>query len=453
MSDVILFTDVNGSYGFGRYAGPYRIATELRQLGQSVQTIDFCMQFSIDEIIELLKMYMTNYTKIVGISSTFLVTKNTVVDNNRNNTSEISNQSTSIGWTPEQFKIISACIKKINPDCIIIVGGGSSWKKDFDEVDIWVDGEGESFIRKYFNNHSEFDFNTSTIDWHSSDHILPGEHLPIEIARGCIFKCSFCSYNLIGKKQWDYVKRPEIVKNEMLRNYEIYGTTGYMFSDDTYNDTVEKVEAYHSMLTSLPFTPDFSAYMRLDLIASKPHTIDLLYESGCRSVFFGIETFNHTAGKHIGKGMDPQKQKDILYRIKEKWPDAIISAGFIAGLPYETEESLQSTLDWLTQEDCPIDAPSLQVLSLGPTSKITNDPFSYGITRTDDGWISEWTTSKRMKDVVKSFTVPVINNFTFYNRLKNLGMNKQKLTHNDMAIVDNNYQSLFNTYKDLLWNT
>ena len=452
MSDVILFTDVNGSYGFGRYAGTYRIATEIRNMGYTVQTIDFCMQFTIEEIQKLLHKYMTPNTKIVGVSSTFLVSQNSLLSNNRRHTSEQSNQSTSVGWTLEQFEEIAFTIKSINLNAKIMVGGSKTFKRDLNCVDIWVDGEGENFIRRYFGNSEKFNFNTSKIDWHESDHIFEGEHLPIEIARGCIFKCSFCSYNLNGKKMWDYVKDPEIVRQELMANWINYGTEGYMFCDDTYNDTPQKVESYHKMLTSLPFEVDFSAYMRLDLIAAKPHTIDLLYESGCRSVFFGIETFNQKAGKHIGKGMDPNRQKEALYEIKEKWPDAVISAGFIAGLPYETEESLQETVDWLSRDDCPIDAPSMQVLSIGSKSKIGSDPFSYGIEKVEGGWISEWTTSDRMKQLVNSLSFPVINNFTFYNRIKNLNLHKQRVTQNDMNSIHDMYQTLFESYKKKIFN-
>ena len=446
MSDVILFTDVNGCFGFGRYAGTYRIATELRDIGLNVQTIDFCMSFTVDEILEILLKYMDSKTQMIGISSTFLVTPDCDVKN-RMNMGIINSKSTSVGWSTDDFDIITASIKAINPQCKIVVGGAKI-RYDMKNVDYWVPGEGENFIRKIFGVEERFDFTQSTIKWHESDHIFESEHLPIEIARGCIFKCSFCSYNLTGKKRGEYVKPSVVVKEELLRNYDNYGTTGYMFCDDTYNDTVNKVREYHDMIKSLPFSIDFSTYMRLDLIASKPETIDLLYESGCRSVFFGIETFNHEAGKNIGKGMNPNKIKDTLYLLREKWPETVISAGFIAGLPYETEESLYETIDWLKKKDCPIDSPSLQVLSVGKKSKIGNDPFEYGIEITNYGWKSKWTDSKRMKEIVESTNFPIINNFTFYNRIKNLGLKKKYTTANGFSLINKKYKKLFNKYKE-----
>ena len=41
MAEVLIFTDINGLVGFGRYAGAYRIATELRNNGFTVQVIEF----------------------------------------------------------------------------------------------------------------------------------------------------------------------------------------------------------------------------------------------------------------------------------------------------------------------------------------------------------------------------------------------------------------------------
>ena len=36
-----------------------------------------------------------------------------------------------------------------------------------------------------------------------NDFILPGESLPLELSRGCIFKCRFCQYPNIGKDKDD----------------------------------------------------------------------------------------------------------------------------------------------------------------------------------------------------------------------------------------------------------
>lgn len=52
--------------------------------------------------------------------------------------------------------------------------------------------------------------------WHPRDCVQPGEALPLEMARGCIFKCKFCRYPFIGKSKNDFSRRIELVRDESL---------------------------------------------------------------------------------------------------------------------------------------------------------------------------------------------------------------------------------------------
>jgi radical SAM superfamily enzyme YgiQ (UPF0313 family) len=52
--------------------------------------------------------------------------------------------------------------------------------------------------------------------------VLHGETLPIELARGCIFKCKFCSYPLLGKKKGTYLRDFSQVKDEMIEYWMDY---------------------------------------------------------------------------------------------------------------------------------------------------------------------------------------------------------------------------------------
>ena len=72
MVDVLIFTDVN-TIGFGRYAGAYRVATELRNNGYSVQVIDFLLDLDQNEIEQILQSYISERTLFVGFSTTLLV--------------------------------------------------------------------------------------------------------------------------------------------------------------------------------------------------------------------------------------------------------------------------------------------------------------------------------------------------------------------------------------------
>lgn len=406
---AIIFTDVNGSIGLGRAAGAYRIASDFRLRNQKVKVVDFFTSFSLDQVKEIILKYRTKETEWIGFSSTFMAPKNFDVFSNRVKIRAELERGTSIGLDRSDAEELFSFIRSYNMEILI---GGMRTKHEFDNV-TYIYGPAEEKFTKDFN------FNKSQIIWDDSDYIFDQEHLPIEIARGCIFKCSFCSYPLNGKKLWDFCKSPDVLKEEMMRNYINYGTEGYMFSDDTYNDSVEKISKLNDMYKTLPFDLEFSAYARADLILSKPDSWDILAESGLKSVFFGIESFNHKAAKTVGKGMDPNKIKDGLHWMKEKHPNILISCGFIAGLPFETQDSLHSTIDWLDNTNA-IDSYSFQVLSISPKSKIGINPERYGYEFNQAGWYNNLMTEEQATNIASKSMNNTINSFTFYNRLRNL---------------------------------
>jgi radical SAM superfamily enzyme YgiQ (UPF0313 family) len=77
--------------------------------------------------------------------------------------------------------------------------------------------------------------------------------------------------------------------------------------------------------------------------------ITLLAEIGVRGIAFGIETFNHAAGRAVGKGTAPEIVKQFLMDLRKSHPEFYLGSGFIVGLPHESIESVYETNDWLVQ--------------------------------------------------------------------------------------------------------
>jgi hypothetical protein len=214
-------------------------------------------------------------------------------------------------------------------------------------------------------------FVTSQIRWHKSDFIMPNETLPIEISRGCIFRCKFCAFPLNGKSKGEWVKHYEVLKDEMIYNYETYGTTKYIFADDTYNDSAEKItELYEQVFSKLPFKLEFSSYIRIDLMHRFRETADVLEKSGLKSALLGIETNNLESGKAIGKGLIFEKQMDYIRELKQKqFKDTLVTSGFIFGLPNDTKESLNDLENFLISDQNPLDDWLCKPLGLNPVDK------------------------------------------------------------------------------------
>lgn len=72
--DVLIFT---GTYaGMAKSAGAFRIATELRKQGYTVQVVDMFLhlsQKSVDRILQIIRKFVGPNTLWVGFSSTFFM--------------------------------------------------------------------------------------------------------------------------------------------------------------------------------------------------------------------------------------------------------------------------------------------------------------------------------------------------------------------------------------------
>jgi len=362
--DVILLTCVSGIF-FQRSMGAYQLAHFLRENGYTVQVIDFTDHYSSEELITLIEKFTTNKTLALGISTTFY-NKNYITKyiNGRKNRFEILEG-------PENIANAISYIKTKYENIKVLVGGSKSLTaEDLPMVDKAIHGYAEDEVLDYLNKLSKkkskfipisyngvvklekiFDIEKLNHRFTDQDCILPNETLPIEVSRGCIFKCAFCAFPLNGKSKFDYLRDPERVKDEMIYNYEKFGTTNYYLSDDTFNDSTYKIEQLHKVLTNLPFKIKFTTYLRLDLLHAHREQIHMLKEMGLASPFFGIESFNQKSVSTIGKGMKVEKIKDFLLELyNDHWGASIpMTCSFIIGLPYETRESLESTFKWASE--------------------------------------------------------------------------------------------------------
>lgn len=398
MVNVVIFAD---NYAFSnlpitqkirpsiRSAGSYRIATEVRKMNLSCQVVELMTEFSDSEIELLCKKFVSDQTLIVGFNTTFWYYNHPVLKSS--------------------IKTIIQCIRDINSRTKIIFGGPNSLRLIQDEpydIDAVFLGYAEHYFIKYLNNlisnkslpfpskiknnikiydfveHSDvFQFCQSQIIYDQSDCLFDDEPVAIEVGRGCIFKCKFCSYPLTGKKKLDHIKDQDIIKDELIRNFENYNINKYIISDDTFNDSNEKLEKLHRVFSDLPFKINFACYLRIDLLNARREQIEMLEDMGLVAANFGIESFHERAARSIGKGISPDVSKKLLYDLKSQyWKDRVkIQINLISGLPYETMDSYEETKKWILSEDeCLIE--SVDIAPLG----IRNPKFSHNV------WLTEF---------------------------------------------------------------
>lgn len=354
--DIVLFTGTVPPF-WQRTMGAYQLAHFLRTQGYSVRVIDNVSLMSAEDMKQIADLYITASTLAVGISTTFMS------DSSFNNDSPGDAYNVVI---PAVLADTLKYVKLTHPNVKIVAGGARSQDAEsLPFVDTVIHGYGEDKFLDYINlikgggnlptsvssDPAVRHFNIQQLQhrFHSDDSILPGETLPIEISRGCIFKCKFCAFPLNGKSKLDFIRDASFIIDEIKYNYEHFGTVNYHLTDDTFNDSTLKVETIANEIAKLPFKINFATYLRLDLLAAHREQIPMLQEMGLTSPHFGIESLNQLSATSIGKGMNVEKVKLFLDELyfdlwKEKIP---FLCSFIIGLPHETPETVENTFQWV----------------------------------------------------------------------------------------------------------
>ena len=421
--NIILLTTVSGAV-FQRAMSAYQLAHNCREHGYTCQVIDFINDFTETELVEILKRCIDDKTLCIGVSTSFFNDFKLMV----------GNKSELPLVVPAHIEASCRTIKNTYPNVRIVLGGAKAIEGlNFDWVDDVFLGYSEDQFLDYCNDiksakqlkqknvfdRQNYNFDISTLNHRflKEDCILENEVLPIEISRGCIFKCKFCAFPLNGKKKLDYIRDFNEIRDELIYNYENFGTTKYFFNDDTLNDSVFKVEGLHKIITSLPFKIEFSSWMRLDLLYKHPHTIQLLKEMGTGSTFFGIESFNSKTLKTIGKTMNPNKVKDFLLDLYyNKWNEEIpLFLGMIAGLPYDTEDSIMDHANWLSSTPFTFHFEPLRIADSGGSfykSEFELNYKDYGYDLDENG---RWSNSVMNQDIAENIATEINNRNAFSN--------------------------------------
>jgi radical SAM superfamily enzyme YgiQ (UPF0313 family) len=422
--DIILFTETSNLPAWIRGYGAHRLANHLRQKGFSVLVVDFSSYIKFDLWKQICDYAISDSTKLIGFSTTWWPYKIPGGDSPR-----FAKQATAEAKSVDDPTLIEAAVngslrdwityaKLINPKLKIILGGPkANFYLDI-PADHFVIGYGETQVEdlitqprrifpKIINHDTEaksktFDFKYSHTCYTEYDQIQPYEKLMIEFSRGCRFKCSFCNYPLIGRKDVsNYIKDPDVIYSELMHNYENYGIKDYFVADDTLNDSTEKLEQIVKGIRKLPFQPKFSAYTRLDVMVKSPEHVSLLSEIGLARTWIGLDSLHPIASKKIGKGMSEHLKKEMLYKLQEEWGKTVtIDVGYIVGLPEEPKNFIEKVAEWINEKDNPIYnvefialllVPPSTVLQYSPRSDmdINYEKYGYQIPNMEKFW--QWT--------------------------------------------------------------
>lgn len=286
----------------------------------------------------------------------------------------------SVPFTSQIFYalIIGREIKKILPDCKVVLGGPQIslfWKVFADYLpfresfDAMLYGSGEIALEKFVKavyQHEDF-MNVPNLIYYDkenrlhvneeekvkamSDIPLPDfsdlpldkyifAKLPYQMSRGCYWgKCAFCSY----RNNKEYLTRKVDMVAEHFKYLENkYDRHIFQFIDDAIHPNI--LTSFAKTLLKNNMKIRYDAYLRLD----KGFTADvckLLSKSGLKNVLFGFESANQRMLDLMQKGNTPENMLYVMKNMKNAGIQNILSC--LIGFPTETKEEALESIHFL----------------------------------------------------------------------------------------------------------
>ena len=164
-------------------------------------------------------------------------------------------------------------------------------------------------------------------------------------SRGCPFNCHFC-YNFFGRNM--RFRSPKSIVEELFE-LESLGCEIVFFLDLIFTFNKSWVMEICNLIIEKETHIKWICQTRCDCV-----TLDLLklmHKAGCYAIQYGVESFDDS----VLKGLNKQISCDIIMRAlcDTKNVGIIPSAFLMVGTPYDTEESLNRTIEMLEEEKIP----------------------------------------------------------------------------------------------------
>ena len=291
-------------------------------------------------------------------------------------------------------------IKEILPECIIIAGGihSTMYSQDLLNsglVDIIIKGEGEEVIYDIIQN---LECGESLENIEGIDYIKDGEikinpgkgfikdlntlapvyevydDFEVELyreyikavlgpfwhdqdpagvlilSRGCIGRCTFCNARIVDQGKYRTFNEENTLK-QLEALYELYKPKNFKIYDAMFGANKKQFKTVCNFMKDVKIPWGFET--RVDLIKTKD--IELLKESYCKYILYGLESVNLETLKFNQK-ISPKKTEEYFIQaaktIRETMDaDIICAISLLFGLPNEKPSVYEDTIKFFKEND------------------------------------------------------------------------------------------------------
>jgi anaerobic magnesium-protoporphyrin IX monomethyl ester cyclase len=264
--------------------------------------------------------------------------------------------------------------KRHNPEIVTMMGGphvsfdAENTLAAYPEIDLIVRGEGEQTIaeltpclkdrnawsgikgitfrqngRIVVTPQREFIDDLDTLPL-PARHLLPlsryqalGYPISIITSRGCPYSCIFCQGRRMVGKKVRKISAARIV--DEIEQILSYGINRINVADDLFASDKARVTEVCGEIKKRDLSFTWSAFARVDTVDRE--TLQIMRETGCDSVSFGVESGNPEMLKRIRKNITLDQVRQAVRLCNDA--GIIAHTSFVVGLPGESMETLEET--------------------------------------------------------------------------------------------------------------
>ncbi|MBU0517136.1 MAG: B12-binding domain-containing radical SAM protein [Proteobacteria bacterium] len=189
-------------------------------------------------------------------------------------------------------------------------------------------------------------------------------------SRGCPNQCTFCDRSLFGQRY--RARSAENVFAEMKHLHEKFGIREISFMDDTFTIQRRRVERLCDLLIESGLKVAWMCFARANTLNRK--LLAKMRLAGCWMISLGIESGNAEILEVIKKGIDLDQVRRVC-----RWSNRLgiaIRGLFMLGLPTETKQSIERTIDFARSLN--LYTADFCITYLLPNTELTRTAEDYG---------------------------------------------------------------------------
>jgi anaerobic magnesium-protoporphyrin IX monomethyl ester cyclase len=201
-----------------------------------------------------------------------------------------------------------------------------------------------------------------------------------------------------------------------LRHLVGKGYRQFTFVDDSFTLNQKRVVELCRGIRKEGLDVEFICEGRVDSCSYE--MLGELARTGCRVIYFGIESANQRVLDYYRKNITPEQSRKTVELARKAGIDVIVGS-FVLGAPDETREEIYNTVTFAKR--ILIDLPQFNILGAYPGMDIWNELKMKGFLNEDEHWETGATISAICPDAVPLKEIKQIVHYSFYDFFRRPG--------------------------------